>query len=167
MKKIFIGLLIFVQLFFCASCFESSRYWYFDFKDLRIKYLEIGYLEEYYPEYGLYGGYEVFLIIEETVEKEILIKELSSVKLKNTHIVAKTPVGNCVKIVLEDDSYYIMSISGTAEYTASGEQKQPKAPGRADRLHFLSILSQYVELKDDGTWNQNELDSYCFSLKEN
>lgn len=165
MKKIVIIFLLFLQLFFCVSC-KTVTYSYFDFENLAIEHLEIGYIEEYYPEDGKYGQYEAFLIIKEETEKEALIKDLSSVKLSHRRPQPKYPFGNCVKIVLENDSYYIISMGGTAEYSAEGIQKTKTASGQG-AMHLLVVLSKYVELKEDGYWSQESLEKYRSSLQEN
>ena len=78
MKKIVIIFLLFLQLFFCVSC-KTVTYSYFDFENLAIEHLEIGYIEEYYPEDGKYGQYEAFLIIKEETEKEALTIPLKKI----------------------------------------------------------------------------------------
>ena len=166
MKKIFVGLLIFVQLFFCIGC-GTMTYTNFDYDSLDIKAVEIGYTEGAFNIYTEYADYECFKKLN-SQEMEELIKQIKNIQI--FHAIPKTagPYGNCVKIILADESFWIMSVGGVADYDSNGKRREEWAYGQVgEAWEFLDILSKYVELKEDEYWSQEVLDLYRSSLQEN
>ncbi len=142
MKKIFIGFLIFIKLFFCVGCYKGWANHLRSYEELSTGVVGA---EIVYVDPSLYYVKSLKVISETDLED--FLKELSRLEFRDAPN-AEKPTSHCVKLIYEDSAYIILGAQGRAtKYSSRGGRIEESVEGFADYGELKAVLTKYVDLE--------------------